>query len=368
MSRMKIAAAVGAGLLGLPLVGGLAVYGWASMAANAKMDTTYELHRVEFAVPFALADAEVAQLRAEKEALRKAAAPGVALASILSPADTAAAAALDAAQVADPAPDVLAGVDLNAIATERAVARGKHLVEARYACGECHGQNFGGGTMVDDPMIGRLLGPNLTLGKGSKTLDYKASDWDRLVRHGVKPSGHPTPMPSKDFFAMSDRELSDIISYIRSLPPVDNEQPPVSFGPLGTVLLATGNIELSADVHPTHHAGDHLVEPPAEAADATFGGHITKACTGCHRADFSGGPIMGGPPDWPPAANLTQANLGSWKFEDFKAALREGKKPDGTELKSPMKEVRKMADNMSDTELQAMWAYLQTVPAAETGK
>ena len=98
--------------------------------------------------------------------------------------------------------------------------------------------------MIDDPMIGHLLGPNLTTGKGSVTRDFKASDWDRAVRHGVAPNGHPTAMPSSDFQFMADQELSDIVSYIRSLPPVDDTVPAIRLGPLGKVLLATGGIPI----------------------------------------------------------------------------------------------------------------------------
>lgn len=341
MSRMKrLAGAVSVlGVIGLSVVGG--GVGWVQVKASHALSQTWELHSVDFPVPFPLTDAELATLRAER-----------------APAEP----PVDGAEAVDP----LAGVDLAALANERAVARGQHLVEARYACGECHGHDFGGGTMIDDPMIGALLGPNLTSGKGSRTLAYQSADWDRMVRHGVKPDGHPSPMPSKDFVAMSDRELSDIVAYIRSLPPVDDEIPAPTFGPLGKVLLATGAFELSATVHPDH-AAPHVVEPPPEAVDAVFGGHIAQACTGCHRRDFSGGPVIGGPPDWPPAANLTPTGLNGWTYEDFTRALLEGKRPDGTPLRTPMAEMPKFAQRMSETELRAMWAYLQTLPATPTG-
>jgi predicted alpha/beta hydrolase len=45
---------------------------------------------------------------------------------------------------------------------------------------------------VDLPIpfpIGRLLAPNLTLGTGSRTAEYKPRDWDRIVRHGVLTDG-----------------------------------------------------------------------------------------------------------------------------------------------------------------------------------
>ena len=333
--------AIGAGgLVGLLVVGGGGVYLWASSAATSKLTATYDVHRVDFPIPFPLTEAELVGLRAEY------------------------AAKAGRSKSADP----LAGVDVNVIAKDRAVARGKHLVESLYGCGECHGANFAGGTMVDDPAMGRLLGPNLTLGQGSRTLTYTAADWDRMVRHGVKPNNSATPMPSKDFFAMSDRELSDIVSYIRSRPPVDSTVPPIMLGPVGKVLVATGKLPLSADMHPTKHVITHAVNPPDAVADVTFGKHIAQTCTGCHGPTFAGGPIIGGPPSWPPAANITPAGLVDWRYEDFARTLREGKSKDGHALREPMASMPKFGKNMTDIEMQALWMYIKALPPVPAGK
>ena len=336
----KIAIGVGA-VLGVVVVLAVGGYVWASSSASSKLAATYEVHRVDFPIPFPLTEDELTALRAERSAMTPKPAKGA---------------------------DVLAGVDLNAIATERAVARGKHLVEATYACGECHGADFGGGVMVDDPAIGKLLGQNLTTGTGSRTLKYTAADWDRIVRHGVQPDNTGSPMPSQDFFAMSDRELSDIVSYIRSMPPVNKEVPPVTLGPLGKVLLATGQLPLSASIHPTKHVIDHLAIPPAAEANAVFGKHLAQTCAGCHRANFAGGPIIGGPPDWPPAANLTPTGLAGYEYEDFLRVMREGKRKNGVALLEPMASMPKMAKNMTEVELQALWAFIKELPAAPTNK
>src|SRR5690606_17898125 len=116
---------------------------------------------------------------------------------------------------------------------------------SRYGCIECHGENLGGGTMVDVPALFPRFGPNLTRGPGSRVGRFTAADWDRNVRHGVFPDGKPSAMPSQDFERMSDQELSDVVAYIRSLPPVDNQMPPRALGPMGKLLLATGQIRLS---------------------------------------------------------------------------------------------------------------------------
>jgi cytochrome c553 len=206
------------------------------------------------------------------------------------------------------------------------------------------------------------------MGAGSRTVQYTPADWDRMVRHGVKPDGRPAVMPSEDYFAMSDRELSDIVAYIRSLPPVDNTVAAPTFGPVGKMLLATGQFKLSADMHPSAHEGTHAVLPPAEAPNAEFGKHLAQVCTGCHLQSLAGGPIVGGPPDWPPAANLTPAGLVGWTYTDFERAMREGVRKDGTKLREPMALMPKYAKNMTDIEMQALWAYISTVPAVASAK
>lgn len=330
--------AIGAGsVFGLLVVGGGGAYTWAANAARSKLTETHDVHRVDFPIPFPLSDSEVAELRTARAQLATSRGAG------------------------DDA-DVLAGVDLTALATERAVARGKHLVETFYACAECHGTDFGGGVMVDDPAIGRLLGPNITTGKGSRTLGYTAADWDRIVRHGVRPDHAGSPMPSKEFFAMSDRELSDIVSYIRSRPAVNKEVPAVSFGPLGKVLLATDQLRFSATAHPTQHVITHATLPPTSAPNATFGKHLAQTCTGCHGVTLAGGPIKGGPPDWPAAANLTPAGLAGWSYDDFKRALTEARSKNGVALREPMAGLRRSAKNMTETELRALWAYIESLP------
>ena len=328
----KIGIGVGA-LLGVVVLAAGGGYVWASSAAETKLAETFEVHRVDFPIPFPLTEAELDSLRRER--------------------------AVTSGGAADP----LAGVDLAALAHERAVARGKHLTEAVYACMECHGEDFGGGVMVDDAAtIGRLLGPNLTTGTGSRTVNYTAADWDRIVRHGVKPNNTGTPMPSKDFFAMSDRELSDLVSYIGSLPPVDKEVPPVALGPVGKMLVATGQFELSATVHPTKHNITHAPSPPPALPNANFGKHLAQTCIGCHGPELAGGKIIGGPPDWPPAANLTPTGLAGWTFEDFRRMLLEGKSKDGRALLPPMSNMPRFGKNMTDVEMQALWAYISTLP------
>jgi mono/diheme cytochrome c family protein len=161
---------------------------------------------------------------------------------------------------------------------------------------------------------------------------------------------------------MSDRELSDVVAYIRSRPPMFGEVPAIKLGPLGKVLVATGNLVLAADRILSHDT-PHVVYPPATAVTVEFGRHLAGVCTGCHGEDLAGGPIAGGDPSWPPARNLTPhaEALGAWSYEDFDAALTQGVRPDGSALLEPMTLMTPYARNMEEVERRALWEYLRTV-------
>ena len=310
---------VGAFLLLVVLsVGGF--YAWASIASGRSLARTIGTHTVGFPIPFPFDSVEVAEVEASEEAAVR-------------------------------------------LALDRARERGSHLVAARYGCGECHGEDLSGGVMIDAPVIGRLFGPNLTGGRGSRVAEFAAADWDRIVRHGVLPDGRPATMPAEDFQRMSDQELSDIVVYIRSLPAVDNEVAPSTLGTMGKVLMATGQLTLSADEIGEHDLPHPLLPPVAEPS-VDFGGHLAATCTGCHGADLVGGPIVGGDPSWPPARNLTPhpTGLAGWTYEQFVTAMREARRPDGNSLRVPMTMIAPYAQRMTDVELEALWTYLRSLP------
>jgi mono/diheme cytochrome c family protein len=347
-NSMKRLIAVLLGLVALLVLAAGGLLMWAGAATESRLAQTFEAHEVDFPVPFPLTDEELAQLRAETAATQ----PEGAAAPV----------------EAEPAPDPLADLDLDAIALERAVERGKHMVAARYVCIECHGADFGGGTMIDGMPMARIFGPNLTQGEGSVVKDYTLTDWDLIVRHGIKPDGRPALMPSEDFVNMSDRELSDILAYIGSMAPVDKPSLAPEFGPVGKMLVAAEKLPLSAEGHHDHHAA-HAAEPPDTAVSVEFWKHLASVCVGCHRPDFSGGPIVGGDPSWLPASNLTKhaQGLEGWTFEDFRKAIVDGVRKDGSEVRAPMSLMTPYAKKMTDTELQALWTFIESLEAKPTG-
>lgn len=261
-------------------------------------------------------------------------------------------------------------VPIPAATDAEAIARGKYLVEAIAKCDECHGgEGLGGAIFADDPLLGRLSADNLTAGEGGVGANYEDADWVRAIRHGVGPKGKPLIfMPAQEFYHFSDADLGALIAYLKARPPVDNaELPPNRAGPLGRLLFLSGQLALVPAELIDH---ERRPEVPAQAATADYGAYLanTGGCHGCHGPGLSGGPIPGAPPEFPPARNLTPdvaTGIGSWTIADFELALRRGLRPDGSALADEMP--WRATAKMSDTDLEALWRYLRSVPPKTSG-
>ena len=245
------------------------------------------------------------------------------------------------------------------------VQHGQHFARAITKCVECHGDDLGGKVLIDDPAIGRYVPRNLTTGKGGIGGELSPRDWERAVRHGVGRSGKPILfMPSQDFATLSDADLGAIVAWVRQLPPVDRELPPSRPGPMARILNAVGQLPLAAQLI-AHGEPRQAVTAPGPTAE--YGKYLANVggCTGCHGPGLSGGHVPGTPPDFKPAANITPRGIGHYAETDFFRALREGTRPDGTKL-DPFMPWR-LAREMSDDEIRAVYAYLRTVPPREFG-
>jgi mono/diheme cytochrome c family protein len=246
------------------------------------------------------------------------------------------------------------------------LARGEHLAVTR-GCSGCHGPDFSGHVVIEAAPIGRLVASNLTRGAGGLGAHYDPQKFERAIRHAVAYDGRPLIlMPAYDFAGLSDDDVAALAAYLGQVQPVDKTPPPSVIGPLARVLWLFGKFPLlPVDMVP---ANTGPITAPPEAVTPEYGHYIAKSCTGCHGDGFSGGHIPGTPPDFKDPANLTPdpTGLKNWSEADFIRAMREGKRPDGSAIDTfmPWKDFGKM----SDTELKAVWAYLQTLPAKPRGK
>ena len=242
------------------------------------------------------------------------------------------------------------------------IEHGKYLVETTSVCIDCHGKDLGGGLVVDDPALGRVLAPNLTSGKNGFGSQLSDNDWVAVLRYGVMPDGRSARvMPADDYTHLNDTDLGAIIAYAKSVPPVDSDLPPTQLRPLGRILLALGQLDIMiAERIDFEAVGSPEITPEVTVEYGQYLANIS-GCTGCHGPGLAGGPIPGAPPDWPQAANLTPSGpVGQWSEEDFIQTIRTGVDPEGKQLvdEMPWKNYR----NMDDDELKALWLFVHSVP------
>jgi len=139
----------------------------------------------------------------------------------------------------------VAGHPLQIPTDSLALARGRRLATTISKCSDCHKADFGGGVFIDAPPVARLYSANLTRGKGGIGGQLSDLEWEKAIRHGVKPDGSALLfMPAQEFRDMSDEDAAALIAYLKSLPPVDREIGTNSVGPIGRALFAKGDLAL----------------------------------------------------------------------------------------------------------------------------
>lgn len=244
------------------------------------------------------------------------------------------------------------------------VAAGEHWVQA--ICIGCHQPDLSGGPFFEAP-FGRIDAANLTPGKGGIGASFSDEDWVRSIRHGIRPDGTSVIiMPSHFFWNFSDKDLGEVIAYLKSLPPVDQETSEPSFNFLGKALLTTGMF------------GDHILPAkvishdtrperfPVAGETPEYGEYLVlvSGCQDCHGQDLSGG--KSADPAAKLAPNLTPGGeLAVWDEADFVKAIREGVAKSGHQL-DPLQMPWEHYKYFSDEELGAMWVYLQSLPKLPT--
>ena len=245
------------------------------------------------------------------------------------------------------------------------IAHGKHVATIR-GCVDCHGANLGGTIFLEDPMVGRIVATNLTTGAGGIGQEYSDEDMVRATRKGVKKNGKPALfMPSHEYKLLHQSDMNALISYIRSVEPVDNILPENKISlPMRAMYVIGGEVAL----FPARLIEQTLPMPIEEPVTVLEKGqYLATTCIGCHGSNLSGGNIPGVPPHWPSASNLTPAGpLVAWSEAEFFNVMREGITPDGRQLEAEYMPYQ-IFGYMTDQELHALFAYLKTIPTYPTG-
>jgi len=245
-----------------------------------------------------------------------------------------------------------------------AVQRGEHLATI-FLCTRCHSEDLRGQVYFDAPGLLSIPTPNLTSGDGGVGSFYTDKDWVRAIRHGVSPDGRALfLMLSNAYQYLGEEDLSALIAYLKTIPPVDNKLPKRRIEPLAYVMMGAGLFP-PFPVDQIDHAHPVPVQPQPGTTVA-YGEYLSHTCTECHGTNFNGAPF--GPPGQEVfTPNLTPSGeLAFWSEQDFFTAMRKGRTPNGHQLKEDMP--WKYYGQMTDEELRAVWLYLQSLPKLEQAK
>jgi mono/diheme cytochrome c family protein len=181
------------------------------------------------------------------------------------------------------------------------------------------------------------------------------------IRHAIGPDGRQLAvMPAESFIHFSEEDLNAVIAYLKTVPRTGADTPDPKLAPMGQIMLAAG---MFGQIFPAEYI-DHdqpFHEMPTISANLEYGEYLSRFCTSCHGEDLSG--KASADPNGPLAPNLTTGgSMANWNEADFIQTMRTGINPYNYHL-DPEFMPWKSFGKFHDEELQAIWIYLQSMPA-----
>ena len=230
------------------------------------------------------------------------------------------------------------------------IIEGQRLATVRGCFTGCHGKRAAGAVMFDQPMIARVVAPNLT----AAAHKYSDAEVAAIIRNGVRPGGLSLViMPSEAFAELTDSDLGRIIAFLKSLPQVEGPGPDVSLGPLGRIGLAIGKFKTAAP-----QIAEAVPPPEANNEEAVYGRYLARTiCAQCH------GTNLGGTSN----PDFTSPNLrvvAAYSPEAFVQLLRTGIGLGGRNLGEMSAWARVNLSQLTDPEIGALYSYLHALPVA----
>lgn len=275
-----------------------------------------------------------------------------------------------------PTPEI---INLKVTADSTRVERGSKI--ANLLCNECHKDpasgRLTGRIMADLPKeFGLVATLNITQDKEKGIGAWTDGELYYLLRTGIHRDGHWSPPFMPKFPLMAEEDIYSIIAWLRSDDPLlaasTQEYPPNQFNLFSKFL---SNVAFAPPPLPAKPI--MIPDPNDQVAFGSYVANALCACYACHSADFAKQDVMnpekslgfygGGNPmlnlegELVPSANITmdkETGIGNWTKEQFLEATKFGKNPKGGPLYYPMFP----HTTLTDQEIEAVWAYLQTVP------
>lgn len=284
-------------------------------------------------------------------------------------------------------PDVGDAPELTIEPTPARIERGKYLANNVMVCIDCHskrdwniftappiaGTEGMGGEVFDQQLgfPGRYVASNITPAGLS---DWTDGEIFRAITSGVSKDGRALfpIMPHPNFGKLDQEDIYSVIAYIRTLPAIENTpEASVSDFPMNIIINtipAEPQFSERPDIKDTINYGKYLV--------------TAASCYDCHtqqeKGKFIGEPFAGGMEFHFPdghvlrSANITPhlTGIGNWSEDVFLKKFR--RYTDSTYVAEPVKSNKfqtvmpwTMYAQMTDEDLKAIYAYLQSVEPAE---
>ena len=267
------------------------------------------------------------------------------------------------------------------------IARGAYLAQHVMVCVDCHSQRdwslfagppvagtYGMGGEVFDQKLGfpgRFVAPNIT---PAAIGNYTDGELMRAITCGVAKDGRALfpVMPYGNFGKVSEEDIKSIIAYIRTLQPVENKTEP-----------SEADFPMNFIINTLPPAPSFRPMPDPSDLKA-YGAYLVTAasCYDCHtrqeKGEFVGKPYAGGMEFQFPDGSITRSanitphptGIGAWTeqafINRFKAYTDTGYHPQKIEpgaFQTVMPWT--MYGGMTDYDLKAIYAYLQTLAPVE---
>lgn len=263
------------------------------------------------------------------------------------------------------------------LAQQAPIERGKYLVTTILTCQNCHTPRAQGGVLDldrdlssglswDEPPF-KVTASNITQDKETGIGNWSEADIERALRKGERPNGTRLAaiMPSDFYEIMTPSDMRAVIAYLKTVKPVKQTVPdPIYRIALPRHILPGADKPFNdSDMSDKVKKGFYLVTI----------GH----CMECHTPlgpkgrEFEssygkGGFEFTGPWGKSISRNITshkEKGIGAWTDDEIKRAITDGISKDGSRLKPPMGYA--LYKNMNADDLDAVVAYLRTVPAKD---
>ena len=255
------------------------------------------------------------------------------------------------------------------------IARGRYIVKGPAHCWTCHASKEAIARQGNDPGSTPMSGgvefktpvatfytPNITPDQETGLGRLSDEQVARAIRYGVNHNDHALA-PFMMFQSMNDEDLTAVISYLRSTPPVKNEVPERDLNLVGKLI---SRFLLEPNLKPD------VLPAVAQDSSSVYGEYLVQAmanCRACHTkrdetGNFVGEPFAGGSPMETETGTFITPNLTphattgriyTWTPEQFVQRFKLGKGPEGSHM--PWEAYA----NMSEQDLKAIYAFLRTL-------